>query len=141
MKSGIIRTGWAALALLGAVCLGVLALRRGEHVNALWIVVAAVSIYLVAFRYYSLFIAERVMVLDPTRATPAVLLNDGRELPLSTALCPADHGSRTGYLRVRGIPADSLANTVGVIRLDFDDLNAQLAKPSAAHADAGISHH
>lgn len=77
MKSGIIRTGWAALALLGAVCLGVLALRRGEQVNALWIVVAAVSIYLVAFRYYSLFIAERVMGLDATRATPAVRLNDG----------------------------------------------------------------
>ncbi len=77
MKPGIVRTGWAALALLGAVCLGVLALRRGEHVNALWIVVAAVSIYLVAFRYYSLFIAERVMGLDATRATPAVLLNDG----------------------------------------------------------------
>lgn len=77
MKPGIVRTGWAALALLGAVCLGVLALRRGEQVNALWIVVAAISIYLVAFRYYSLFIAERVMGLDATRATPAVLMNDG----------------------------------------------------------------
>jgi len=77
MKPGIVKTGWAALALLGAVCLGVLALRRGEQVNALWIVVAAISIYLVAFRYYSLFIAERVMGLDATRATPAVLMNDG----------------------------------------------------------------
>ena len=77
MKSGIVRAGWAALAVLGAVCLGVLALRRGEQVNALWIVVAAVSIYLVAFRYYSLFIGHRVMGLDANRATPAVLLNDG----------------------------------------------------------------
>jgi len=77
MKGGIARTGWAALALLGAVCLGVLALRRGEPVNALWIVVAAVSIYLVAYRYYSLFISREVMGLDATRATPAVIYNDG----------------------------------------------------------------
>ncbi len=69
--------GWALLALLGAFCLGTIALRRGEQINALWIVVAAVSIYLVAYRYYSLFIATKVMGLDPTRATPAVLRNDG----------------------------------------------------------------
>ncbi|MFZ6048112.1 carbon starvation CstA family protein [Pseudomonas sp. CR3202] len=68
---------WAALAVVGACALGVVALRRGEAINALWIVVAAVAIYLVAFRYYSLFIANRVMQLDPTRATPAVLNNDG----------------------------------------------------------------
>jgi carbon starvation protein CstA len=53
------------------------ALRRGEAINALWIVVAAVAIYLVAYRYYSLFIANKVMQLDPNRATPAVLNNDG----------------------------------------------------------------
>jgi carbon starvation protein len=53
------------------------ALRRGEHINALWIVVAAVSLYLVAYRFYSLFIANKVMQLDPTRATPAVINNDG----------------------------------------------------------------
>ena len=69
--------GCALLALLGAFCLGTIALRRGEQINALWIVVAAVSIYLVAYRYYSLFIATKVMGLDPTRATPAVLRNDG----------------------------------------------------------------
>ena len=73
----ISRFGWALLALLGAFCLGTIALRRGEQINALWIVVAAVSIYLVAYRYYSLFIATRVMGLDPSRATPAVLRNDG----------------------------------------------------------------
>ena len=66
-----------ALALLGAFCLGTVALRRGEHINALWIVVAAVSLYLVAYRFYSLFIADKVMQLDPTRATPAVINNDG----------------------------------------------------------------
>ncbi len=68
---------WLLLAIVGACALGVVALRRGEAINALWIVVAAVAIYLVAYRYYSLFIATRVMQLDPRRATPAVLNNDG----------------------------------------------------------------
>ncbi|SFE24776.1 carbon starvation CstA family protein [Phytopseudomonas straminea] len=68
---------WFAVALLGAFALGTVALNRGESINALWIVVAAVAIYLVAYRYYSLFIATKVMQLDPTRATPAVLNNDG----------------------------------------------------------------
>ena len=74
---GFSKIGWAVLALLGAFCLGTVALRRGEHINALWIVVAAVSLYLVAYRFYSLFIANKVMQLDPTRATPAVINNDG----------------------------------------------------------------
>ncbi|EQM69913.1 carbon starvation protein A [Pseudomonas tohonis] len=68
---------WAVLAVVGACALGVVALRRGEAINALWIVVAAVALYLVAYRYYSLFIATKVMQLDPTRATPALLNNDG----------------------------------------------------------------
>ncbi|WP_101925902.1 carbon starvation CstA family protein [Luteimonas rhizosphaerae] len=68
---------WGAVALLGATCLGVIALRQGEQISALWIVVAAVSIYLVAYRYYSLFIADKVMGLDPRRATPAHVNNDG----------------------------------------------------------------
>ena len=71
------KLAWAALALLGAFCLGTVALRRGESISALWIVVAAVSIYLVAYRYYSLYIARNVMQLDPTRATPAHVHNDG----------------------------------------------------------------
>ncbi|MFS2159833.1 carbon starvation CstA family protein, partial [Pseudomonas sp. Pseusp122] len=68
---------WLIVAIVGACALGVVALRRGEAINALWIVVAAVAIYLVAYRYYSLFIANHVMQLDPTRATPAVVNNDG----------------------------------------------------------------
>ena len=68
---------WLVLAIVGACALGVVALRRGEAINALWIVVAAVAIYLVAYRYYSLFIATQVMQLDSSRATPAVLNNDG----------------------------------------------------------------
>ncbi|NWL79195.1 carbon starvation protein A [Pseudomonas taiwanensis] len=68
---------WAVLAVVGACALGVVALRRGEAINALWIVVAAVALYLVAYRYYSLFIANKVMQLDPARATPAIIHNDG----------------------------------------------------------------
>ena len=68
---------WFAVAVLGAFALGTVALSRGEAINALWIVVAAVAIYLVAYRYYSLFIATKVMGLDAKRATPAVLNNDG----------------------------------------------------------------
>ena len=76
-KSWLSHAGWIVLAIVGAGCLGVVALRRGEPVNAIWLVAAAVSIYLVAYRYYSLFIADKVMGLDPRRATPAVLNNDG----------------------------------------------------------------
>ncbi|GAB3417674.1 pyruvate/proton symporter BtsT [Erwinia aphidicola] len=68
---------WMILGIIGACCLAVVALRRGEHISALWIVVASVSVYLVAYRYYSLYIAQKVMKLDPTRATPAVINNDG----------------------------------------------------------------
>lgn len=68
---------WVFLGILGAGCLAIVALRRGETISALWLVVASVSVYLVAYRYYSLYIARKVMQLDPTRATPAVLNNDG----------------------------------------------------------------
>ena len=68
---------WALLAAIGAGALGVLATSRGESVNALWILTAAICVYLVAYRYYSLYIAQRVMRLDPARATPAVTRNDG----------------------------------------------------------------
>lgn len=68
---------WVILSFVGACCLAVIALRRGESISALWIIVASVSVYLVAYRYYSLYIANNVMKLDPTRATPAVINNDG----------------------------------------------------------------
>jgi carbon starvation protein CstA len=68
---------WWLLTVVGAFSLGTVALSRGETINALWIVTAAISIYLVAYRYYSLYIADTVMQLDPTRATPAVRHNDG----------------------------------------------------------------
>jgi carbon starvation protein len=68
---------WLGIAVLGAAALGVLALNRGETVNAAWMVVAAICVYLIAFRFYSLFLADRVLQLDPTRMTPAVKHNDG----------------------------------------------------------------
>jgi carbon starvation protein len=68
---------WAAIAVVGAACLGVIALRRGEPVNAIWLVVASVSVFLIGYRFYARFVADRVLQLDPRRATPAVQRNDG----------------------------------------------------------------
>lgn len=68
---------WVAVALIGAFAFAMLALSRGEHVNALWLVVAAISCYSIAYRFYSLFIAKKVFELDDRRLTPAVRLNDG----------------------------------------------------------------
>ncbi|GKX62087.1 hypothetical protein SOASR032_06560 [Pragia fontium] len=68
---------WFAIAILGACGLAIIALNNGEKVNALWIVVVAVSVYLIAYRYYSKFIANKVLRLDPTRMTPAYRHNDG----------------------------------------------------------------
>jgi carbon starvation protein CstA len=68
---------WAAVALLGAVALGVVALSRGETINALWLVVASVCVYLTAYRFYGRFVARQVLRIDPARPTPAVRRNDG----------------------------------------------------------------
>ncbi len=71
------RIGWIVLALIGAGALAVIATARGEAVNAVWIVVAAVSVYLIAYRFYSLYLAKVVVGLDPSRPTPAVRHPDG----------------------------------------------------------------
>ena len=68
---------WLVVAVVGAFALGTVALSRGEAINALWIVVAAICTYLIAYRYYSLFIATRVLGLDGNRKTPAHRHNDG----------------------------------------------------------------
>jgi len=69
--------GWVALALSGAGSLGYIALKRGETINAVWIVAAAMCVYLIAYRFYSLFLASTVVGLDPMRQTPAYKFNDG----------------------------------------------------------------
>ena len=74
MKSIIL---WILVALLGAFAFATLALSQGETVNALWLIVAAVSTYAIAYRFYSKFIAERVMELNDRRLTPAERHNDG----------------------------------------------------------------
>jgi carbon starvation protein len=68
---------WIVLAVIGALALSVVAVSRGEPINALWIVIAAVSTFLVAYRYYALYIARHVMRLDPARPTPAHYRADG----------------------------------------------------------------
>ena len=74
--SGIL---WLAVAVVGASALGAIALAREEPVNGLFFVVAAGGTYLVAYRFYSAFIAAKVLALDATRATPAERLDDGRD--------------------------------------------------------------
>jgi carbon starvation protein len=70
---------WILIALLGALALAIIALRRGEQINAMWLVVAAVCTYSLGYRFYSSFIAAKILVLDPQRATPAERLENGRD--------------------------------------------------------------
>ncbi len=70
---------WAAAAALAAFCLGGIALQRGDPVNSMWLVVAAVSTYALGFRFYGKFIAARVMALNDQRATPAERLRNGHD--------------------------------------------------------------
>src|SRR5919112_757781 len=73
------KLGWLAVALVGATSWGMLALRRGETISAAWLVLAAVGTYLIAFRFYSRFLADRVFGLNDRRATPAERLMNGRD--------------------------------------------------------------
>ena len=68
---------WIAVALLGAFAFGTIALAHGERISALWVVIASVCVYLIAYRFYSRFIADKVLQLDGLRMTPAVRHNDG----------------------------------------------------------------
>ena len=70
---------WALVALTAACCLAGIATNRGEPINSMWIVVAAVCTYAIGFRFYAKFIATKVMALDNTRATPAERLRDGHD--------------------------------------------------------------
>ena len=70
---------WSAVSLLGAAAFGYLALRRGETINAAWLLTAAVCTYAVGYRFYSKIIAAKIFALDAARPTPAVRLADGRD--------------------------------------------------------------
>ena len=74
---------WVAVALVGAASWTILALSRGESVSALWILFAALSSYLIAYRFYAKFIARRVLKLDDTRATPAERRSDGTDFEVT----------------------------------------------------------
>jgi carbon starvation protein len=67
---------WAGIAALGAVSFGIVALNRGETISAAWLVIAALCVYFIAFRFYALYIAEKVLRVDPGRQTPAYRHND-----------------------------------------------------------------
>jgi carbon starvation protein len=80
MNSGLRRYGiWVLVALVGALCWGMLALARGEAVNAGWLLFAALASYAIAYRFYARFIQNRVLGTDNSRATPAERLNNGRD--------------------------------------------------------------
>src|SRR5881392_3325801 len=71
--------GWLAIAVAGAYAIGVLAVFRGETVNAVWFIVAAAAVYALAYRFYGAFLAARLFALDRRRLTPAERMNDGRD--------------------------------------------------------------
>src|SRR6059058_802339 len=70
---------WIGIAVLGAFALATIALRRGQQINAMWLVVAAFCTYALGYRFYSKFIAAKVLALDGQRATPAERLDNGRD--------------------------------------------------------------
>src|SRR5579862_1689872 len=70
---------WIVVALLGTAAVGVVAFRRGEPINALWLVAAATCCYAIGYRFYSKFIAAKILALDALRATPAERLENGRD--------------------------------------------------------------
>ncbi|NJA06816.1 carbon starvation protein A [Methylococcaceae bacterium WWC4] len=70
---------WIAIAAIGAVAVAGIALQRGETINSLWIIVAAICVYALGYRFYSAFIAAKVLMLDAGRATPAERFDDGRD--------------------------------------------------------------
>lgn len=70
---------WVSIALIGSIALGGIALNRGESINALWLVTAALCVYTISYRFYASWIATKVLLIDPTRATPAERLNNGHD--------------------------------------------------------------
>src|SRR5690348_10433708 len=79
MKRAVKFILWLAVAITGAGAFGGIALHRGEPLNATWFVVAAACFYLVAYRFYSAFLAAKLVALDDSRATPSERNDDGRD--------------------------------------------------------------
>jgi carbon starvation protein len=68
---------WTAVAIVGAVSWGIIALVRGEQISAAWLIFAALASYAIAYRFYARFIARKVLEVDANRATPAERLDNG----------------------------------------------------------------
>jgi carbon starvation protein len=79
MRSHFSVAVWALISVAAALCLSIIATHRGEPVNSLWLVASAACVFLIGFRFYSKFIAAKVMTLDDTRATPAERFRDGHD--------------------------------------------------------------
>ena len=79
MSKTLSMLAWGMVAVLGAAAVGVVAIHRGEPINALWLVTAATCCYAFGYRFYSKFIAAKILALDALRATPAERLENGRD--------------------------------------------------------------
>jgi len=71
--------GWSAVIALGTTSIAILARSRGEPVSALWMVIAALCVFAVAYRFHAAWLMAKVLTLDELRATPAVVHEDGRD--------------------------------------------------------------
>jgi carbon starvation protein len=79
MNKTLKSTIWILIAIIGASAVGSIALNRGENINALWFIAAAICVYSLAYRFYATWIATSVLILDDTRATPAERFDNGRD--------------------------------------------------------------
>lgn len=79
MNKTLKSTIWILIAIIGASAVGSIALNRGENINALWFIAAAICVYSLAYRFYATWIATSVLILDYTRATPAERFDNGRD--------------------------------------------------------------
>jgi carbon starvation protein len=83
---------WVGIAIVGAVCWGMLALAQGETINAGWLLFAAIASYAIAYRFYARFIQTRVLGADDSRATPAERLDNGRDfMPMDRRILFGHH--------------------------------------------------
>lgn len=105
---------WGIVVLVGLASFTTAALSRGEQVSAVWMVTAAISVYCIAYRFYSLYIANHVMRLDPNRLTPAERHNDGLDyVPTHKGVLFGHHFAaiagapfgRPGFGGANGLPA------------------------------------
>src|SRR5436305_12932695 len=70
---------WIAVTLLGLGSIAILAMSRGEQINALWIIIAGLCAFAISYRFYSKWLASKVLLLNDERATPALVQNDGKD--------------------------------------------------------------